>query len=154
MTAVGTNPPDLKFGVKMLFSCGTTDDLKLEGNFNQKSRVFSVKVSSQLVCKRRLSNGKMVLHRFRFLYALSFLALGLYCTLFGAKDLQRTLKAVLAVSAFLFSASLLLVLLFDCSLNRAQRVRGRRLSDGGDRGRLLRVEDVRLPGEVAEPGFQ
>lgn len=113
---VGNNAGFAKFNVEFDVECNKSEETLVTGTYNDQNKTFKFLIQSPSVCWQNIPASQMVLHIYRLLYFLSFLALGLYCTLFGMRDIKFTLELIGFTIGFTLTFTLLSISFYSSNL--------------------------------------
>lgn len=150
MTFHGTNAGFAKFDVEIDIHCEKSDETKTSGGYHEDAKAFKFLIQSPSVCWQKLPAYQMVLHNFGLFYFLAFLSLGLYCTLFGMRDVKFTLQLIGFVIGFCLLFTFLSISFYGCGVTSAARTGGRRHPLLGRGHRRFRGQNQRRTAALPE----
>lgn len=119
---IGSNTGFAKYNVEFDVECNKSEETVVTGAYNDQNKAFKFLIQSPSVCWQNVPASQMVLHNYRLLYFLSFLALGLYCTLFGMRDIKFTLQLIGFTIGFTLTFTLLSISFYSGMIKSIARL--------------------------------
>ena len=80
--------------------------------------VFKFLIESPTTCWKVVSSYQMVFHYFRFFYFMCFFGVGLFCSLYGMKNMMVSCQIIGFVSGFCVVFTVISIVFFSSSIKR------------------------------------
>ena len=116
----GNNKDFAKFNVVIDFECSIEDPHKVigTGKYSDLMREFQLEIKAVGACRKDIPLHQVIIHKYRLFYFFTFLVLGLYCTLFGMKNVNLSLKLIGFATGFWLIFTVMAIILHSCRLIR------------------------------------
>lgn len=109
----GSNKAFWKHDLEITIECEKSEETKVSGAYVEQEHIFKFLIESPLTCWKVVSSYQMVFHCYRIFYFLCFFGVGVFCSLYGMKNVVVTCQIIGFVGGFCLVFTLMSIVFYS-----------------------------------------